>query len=125
MAHEAAVDRRPGGRDVELAAQLVEDRAWAPPGVGAAQLDDAGLDLRGHLVGTAIESGALVGECGKTFVGVADEPAVKGPAVDPVAGRGVGDGGAVEHLFDGVVALLNHRKLHQHDHVLLGSVEHK
>ena len=50
---------------------------------------------------------------------------MKGPSVDPVASRDVFDAGTVEHLSDGVVALLNHRKLHQHDQILLGSVEHK
>jgi hypothetical protein len=37
---------------------------------------------------------------------------VKGSSVDPMAGGDVFDGGTVEHLSDGVVALLNHRKLH-------------
>jgi hypothetical protein len=45
--------------------------------------------------------------------------------VDPVAGRGVFCRGAVEDLSAGVVALLNHGKLHQRHGVLLGSGEHK
>ena len=93
--------------------------------MAAAQLDDAGFDLRRDLVRAAIGLGAAVGKGGEAFSGVAHEPAVQGPSVDPVASCGVGDGGAVEHLSDGVVALLNHRKLHQHDGLLLGSVEHK
>jgi hypothetical protein len=93
--------------------------------VGPAQLDDAGLDLGCHLMGAAVGPGASVGERAKTVVGVAHQPAVKGPAVDAVADRRVDDRGPVEHVFDRVVALLNHRELHQHDDVLLGSVEHK
>jgi hypothetical protein len=50
---------------------------------------------------------------------------MKGATIDPVAGGGVFDGGSVEHLSDGVVALLNHRKIHQWHGVLLGSVEHE
>jgi hypothetical protein len=34
-----------------------------------------------------------------------------GETLVDIADRGVGDGGAVEHLSDGVVPLLNHRKL--------------
>ncbi len=86
----------------------------------------------GHLVRTAIGLGAAIGECRETLVGVAQQPTMNGSAVDPVAGgdvcdRGtdVCDRGTVEHLPDGVVALLNHRKLHQHDEVLPGSGEHK
>jgi hypothetical protein len=93
--------------------------------MGPAQFDDARFDLGCHLVGAAIGPGALVGESSETIGGVADEPAVKGPSVDPVASRDVFDAGTVEHLPDGIVALLNHRKLHQHDGLLLGSVEHK
>jgi hypothetical protein len=37
----------------------------------------------------------------------------------------LGLGGAIEHLFHGVVALLNHRQIYQWHGVLLGSVEHK
>jgi len=45
------------------------------------------------------------------------------PAVDPIAGRHVGDrGSGVEHLAHGEISLLNHRKLRQHDR-LLGSVD--
>ena len=50
---------------------------------------------------------------------------MKGAAVDAVAGRGVFDGRPFEHLPHGVVALLNHRQIHQWHGVLLGSVEHK
>jgi hypothetical protein len=73
----------------------------------------------------AIGLGALVGECGKTLVGVSDKPAVKGPAVDPEAGGGVFDRRSVQDLPNGVVALLNHRQIHQWHGVLLGSAEHK
>jgi hypothetical protein len=52
----------------------------------AAQLDDPRFDLRRHLVRTAIGLGAFVCEGGKTFVGIADQPAVKGSSVDPIAG---------------------------------------
>jgi hypothetical protein len=57
-------------------------------------------------MGTAIGLGPLVCERGETFVGVAHEPAMNRPAVDPVAGGDVFDGGTVEHLSDRVVALL-------------------
>jgi hypothetical protein len=72
-------------------------------------------------VGTAVGHGASVGELHQTLVGVADESAVKGSALDPVAGRGVGDRGAFEHVSDGVDTLLNHRKPHQQEGLLLGS----
>ncbi len=94
--------------------------------MGSSQLDDAGLDLGSHLVGAAIGLGAAIGESGQSLTGIAHEPAVDGPAVDALAGGDIGDGDAgVEHLTDGVVALLKHRELHQHDEILLGSVEHK
>jgi hypothetical protein len=93
--------------------------------MGPAQLDDAGFDLGTDLVRIAVGLGAVVGEGRQSLVRVAEEPAVNGPAIDPMAGCDIGDRGPFEHLPDGVVALLNHRKLHQHDHVLLGSVEHK
>jgi hypothetical protein len=125
VSHETAVDRGARRDDLELSSELVEDRAWAPAGMSPAQLDDASLDLGWDLMGAAIGLGAAIGESRKTLAGVAHEPAVKGPSVDPVAGGDFGDGGAVEYLPDGVVALLNHRKLHQHDDILLGSVEHK
>jgi hypothetical protein len=50
---------------------------------------------------------------------------MKGATVDPVAGRGVFDTRSVEHLSHGVVALLNHRKIHHWHGVHLGSIEHK
>ena len=93
--------------------------------MAAAQLDDAGFDLGRHLVRAAIRLGALVRQSGEAYGDVADEPAVKGAPIDAVAGGGVFDGGPVEHLSDGVVALLNHRKIHQWHGVLLGSTEHK
>ncbi len=67
----------------------------------------------------------MVKQGAKTLVGAVLQPAMKGPSVDPIAGGHVGDGSTVEPLSYGVAALLNHRKLHQHDHVLIGSVEHK
>jgi hypothetical protein len=97
----------------------------SPPGMVATQLDDASFHLRHHLVRAPVRPGALVRERGETVGGVADKPAVKGPSVDPVAGRGVFDRGSVEHLPHGVVALLNHRQIHQWHGVLLGSAEHK
>jgi hypothetical protein len=69
--------------------------------------------------------GAFVGERPQALVGIAQQPPVEGAAVDPVAGGDVGDRSAVEHLSDGVIALLNHRELHQHCEILLGSSEHK
>ena len=33
--------------------------------------------------------------------------------------------GSIEHLSDGIVTLLNHRKIHHWHGVLLGSVEHE
>lgn len=50
--------------------------------------------------------------------------AMKGSPVYFVPGGDIGDAGpGVQHLSDRQVALLNHRKLHQHDLILLGSVE--
>jgi hypothetical protein len=91
----------------------------------SAQLDDASFDFGHHLVRATIGFGALAGQSSEAIAGVAGEPAVKGPSVDPVADRGVLDGGSVEHLPHGVVALLNHGQIHQWHGVLLGSVEHK
>ena len=65
---------------------------------------------------------AAVGERTETFVGVADEPAVDGPPVDAVAGGDVGDLGAVQHLSDRQVALLNHGQLREHPEILPGSL---
>ncbi|HEX2100985.1 MAG TPA: hypothetical protein VHF69_09990 [Candidatus Synoicihabitans sp.] len=93
--------------------------------MGSAQFADASLDPRRHLVGTAIGFGGLVGERTETVVGVAHKPAVQSPAIDAVADRSVFDGGSIEDLSDGVVALLNHRKIRQWHDVLLGSGEHK
>ena len=125
MAHEAAVDRKARRWCLELTAELVEDRARTPPGMGPAQDDDASFDLRCHLVRTAIGLGAAIGQSRKALGGIAHESAVKGPAVDAVADGGVFDRRPVEHLSDRVVALLNHRKIHQWHGILLGSAEHK
>jgi len=125
MAHQTAIDRGARGDLIELTSELVEDRARAPAGMSSTELDDAGLDLGRHLMGAAIGLGAAIGQRNESLAGVADQPAVEGTSVDPVAGGHVGDGGTVEHLSHGVVALLNHGKLHQHDQILLGSVEHK
>jgi hypothetical protein len=92
--------------------------------VAPAQLYDYGLDLGSHLMGAAIGLGALVGQSTETL-GVAQEPPVKSATVDAVADGGVFDRGSIEHLSDRVVALLNHRKIHQWHGVLLGSGEHK
>jgi len=68
----------------------------------------------------------LIGEGAEATGGIAKQPAVHRPAVDPVAAGDVGDGGSrVECLSHGQVALLNHRKLHKHAGILLGSVEPK
>jgi hypothetical protein len=125
VTHEAAIDGGARRWRLELAPELVEDGAGTPSRMAAAQLDDAGLDLRCHLVWAPIRPRALVGERGEAVGGIADEPAVKGAAVDAVAGRGALDRGSIEHLSDRVVALLNHRKIHQWHGVLLGSAEHK
>ena len=90
-----------------------------------AHLDDAGLDLWRHLVRAAIGLRAALGKSSQAVVGVAHEPAMNGSPVNAIAGRNVGDGGPIQHLADGVVSLLNHRKLHKHDEILPGSVEHK
>jgi hypothetical protein len=51
---------------------------------------------------------------------------VHGPSVHSVAAGDFGDRGSrVEGLPHGQVALLNHRKLHKHAGILLGSVERK
>lgn len=125
MAHEAAVDRGTRGRLVELPAQLVQDGARTPTGMAAAQLHDASFDLGRDLVWTALGLGALVGERRQAVCRVAHQPTMKSAAIDSIAGGGVFDGGPVEHLPHGVVALLNHGQIHQWHGVLLGSVEHK
>jgi hypothetical protein len=125
MANETAIDRGARWWDLEVASQLVENRPWTPAGMAPAHLDDPCLDLRRHLVRATIGLGAPVGEGGEAVGRVAHEPAMEGAAVDPVADRGVFDRRSLEHLSDGVVALLNHRQIHQWHGVLLGSVEHK
>ncbi|MPZ68286.1 MAG: hypothetical protein GEU71_02005 [Actinobacteria bacterium] len=109
LSHQAAVDRRARRDVITLPSQDVEDRAGSPAGVGSSQRDDQRLGLSRDLVGTAIRLGAAIGECREAVVGVAQQPPVKGSAVDPVAGRAVGDAGpGVEHLSDRQIALLNH-----------------
>ncbi|HYN37167.1 MAG TPA: hypothetical protein VEV82_09365 [Actinomycetota bacterium] len=125
MTHEAAIDRGARWRVLELSTELVEDGARTPAGVAAAQLDDASLDLGRDLVRAAVGLGALIGESGQAVGGVAHQPAMKRPAIDPIADRCVFDAGSVQHLSDRVVALLNHRQIHQWHGVLLGSTEHK
>lgn len=79
------------GRGPERTPQLAQDRAWTPSRMVPPHVDDAGLDLRRHLMRAAIGSRALVGKCREPVGGVADEPTVKGPSVDPIADRGVFD----------------------------------
>ena len=90
-----------------------------------AELNDPGLDLGGDLVRAAVGPGAAVTEGAQASVRVADQPAMDGPPVDAVAGGDVGHLGAVEHLPDREVALLNHRKLREHPEIPLGSAWRK
>jgi hypothetical protein len=122
VADQAAVDRRPRRRSVHLPAQPAEDRAWTPAGVGSSELHDPRFELRSDLVRAPVGPGAAVGQGAEALAGVADQPAVDGPSIDAVAGGHVGDLGAVEHLPDREVALLNHRKLREHPEIPLGSV---
>src|SRR5918992_2439019 len=62
----------------------------------------------------------LTGQSSQAFGRIAHQPAVKSPSVDAVADRGVFDRRSVEHLPHGVVALLNHRQIHQRHGALLG-----
>ena len=91
VAHQAAVDRGAGGRLLQLPSQLRKDGARTPAGMGFPQGDDPRLDLRSDLVRAPIGARAAVGEGAETFVRVAEQPAVDGPPVDPVAGGDVGD----------------------------------
>jgi hypothetical protein len=91
----------------------------------AAQGHDPCLDLGCDLVRAAVGPRATIGEGSEAFVGVAHQPAVHGPPVDSVAGGDVGHLGAIQHLPDGQVALLNHRQLQQHREIPLGSFERK
>lgn len=94
---------------------------WA----GARNFTDDVWGVR-DLVGTAIGLGAAIGERPEAPGGVAGQPAVDGPAVDPVPVGDVGDrSSGVERLSHGQVTLLNQRKLRQHRLILLGSVEAK
>ncbi len=88
-------------------------------------VDDPSFDLGRHLVRATIGLRAVVGQRPETLGRVAHEPAVKRPAIDPVAGGGVFDSRPVQNLSYGVVALLNHRQIHQWQGALLGSTEHK
>lgn len=100
--HEAAVDRRTRRNHLELAAQFAEDRAWAPTGMSSSHRDDQSFELGRHLVRTAIGFGAAISQGTETFARVTNQPAMKGPSVDAVAGGDVGDvGPGVEHLPDG------------------------
>ena len=65
---------------------------------------------------TASVCGSGCGRRGaEAAVGIADQPPVQRPAVHPKADGHLGDrGGAVEHLANGLIPLLNHRQLLQH-----------
>ncbi len=93
MAHETAIDRRARRDLIELTSELVEDRAWAPARMCSSELDYASLDLGCDLVRAAVGLGAAIDQRHEALAGMADQPAVEGPSVDPVAGGHVGDGG--------------------------------
>jgi hypothetical protein len=93
--------------------------------MGSAKCDDPCLDFGNDLVRTTVGPGTPVGKGAEAFSGVSNEPAVDGSAIDAVAGRDVGDLGAVQHLPDRQVALLNHGQLLQHREIPLGPVGRK
>jgi hypothetical protein len=73
-------------------------------------------------VGTAVGLRALLAQGPDPLVGIANQPAVQRAAVHPIADGHIGDRGAgVEHLSNGEIALLKHRKLRQCHDRLLGS----
>jgi len=64
---------------------------------------------------TTVGLRASIGQGTQAAVGVADKPSMQRAAVDPVADHDLVDAGVpVEHLADGLVALLNHRQLLHH-----------
>jgi hypothetical protein len=122
LADQGSIDPRTRRHLVELVAQLGQDGPRSPERVGPAHGDDPGLDHRGQLVWTAVGLRALLGQSADPLVGIADQPTVQRPAVDPMAGGHIGDRRpGVEHLSDSEIALLKHRKLPQCHDRLLGS----
>jgi len=116
MAHEAAVDRGARGQRSDLlTAEVVSDGARAPAGVGAAQFDDARLDLRRHLVRAGGRPRGVVGESGDAAARIAAQPAVHGLPAHPVAAGDLGDAGAAQDLEHCLMALLHDSQLDEHD----------
>src|SRR5665647_3369816 len=116
MAHEAAVDRGARGQRSDLlTAEVVSDGARAPAGVGAAQFDDARLDLRRHLVRAGGRPRGVVGESGDAAARIAAQPAVHGLPAHPVAARHLGDAGAAQDLEHCLMTLLHDSQLDEHD----------
>jgi hypothetical protein len=83
--------------------------------VGAAQLDDARLDLRRHLVRAGGRPRGVVGQAGDAARRIAAQPAMDGLPCDPVAAGDLGDAGAAEDLEHCLVALLHDSQLDEHD----------
>ena len=121
MADETAIDRGPPRHRVEsFPGQSVLDGARTPAGVSPAQLQDAGLHHRAHLMGTAGRARAVVGQACQSRAGIAAEPVVHGLAGHPIAAGHLGDAGPVgEHLRHRLVALLHQPQLHEHEMALL------
>jgi len=107
VADQAAVDRRAGGRLVQLPAQLGPMVLGPQPGWDLRNSGDPGLDLRRRLVRAPVRPRAALGEGTQAFARVTNEPSVDGPTIDAVAGGDVGDLGALERLSHREVALLN------------------
>ncbi len=115
MAHQRPIDRRPPGNRIHaFVVEAVADGARAPGGVLATKLEDAGLDRRRHLVGTALGLGAAIGQPGHPVVGIGPQPVVHGLAGHAVAPGNVDHRGSVEHLAHRPIALLHQSQLHEH-----------
>ena len=115
MAHQGAIDRRASRRWAEpLLGQLGPDRSGSPSRVRPAQLDDSGLDHRGHLVRTALGLRTSVGQGGHAAVGVVAKSRVDALAADSVAASHVGHAHPVEDVDYRPIALFHQLELHQH-----------
>ncbi len=79
------------------------------------QLDDTGFHIDRHLMSTTIRLRAAINECGKTTVGVFDEPHMHRLTSHPIPPGDVHHRRPLEHLPHRCQPLFHETQLHQHD----------
>ena len=114
---QAPIDRRAARHRVDaLTTQPVADRARPPTRMLDPHLHDPRLDLRGHLMRTRTRHRRAVHQAGQPPRRVALQPAMHALTSHPEPGRDLGDRHpVVQHLENGLIALLHKPELHQHD----------